>query len=109
MLFEIFLGRTYRTYMRGCLTDLINYNRTAMRFLTYRTQCTAITLKNLFNSDYRSIQHPEQKVTLCACHSHKCNGASRSSAIFKNHIYNSLLVIGVLLSLIFNNRLLLIG
>lgn len=91
--------------MRGCLADLINYNRTAMRFLSYRTQCTTLTLKSLFNSDYRTIQQPEQKVTLCACHSHKCNGASRSSAIFLNHVYDGLLFFGVLLSIIFNKRL----
>uniref|UniRef100_A0A915KHB2 Uncharacterized protein n=1 Tax=Romanomermis culicivorax TaxID=13658 RepID=A0A915KHB2_ROMCU len=74
---NVIAGKSYRGYIRGCLSDLVDYNRTTMRFITYRAQCVPVTLKTLFaQRSNRALQYADQRVNFCACHSNRCNVGS---------------------------------
>ncbi|XP_003380337.1 conserved hypothetical protein [Trichinella spiralis] len=41
-------GNIRRTYMRGCLSDIINYNMTTISYLNHRHKCLTIPMRYLF-------------------------------------------------------------
>nr|CAD2204244.1 unnamed protein product [Meloidogyne enterolobii] len=81
-------GRRKFGFMRGCLSDIIHHNRTAVRFgeLSRTTKtganiCTAIRLRDLFVSSDRYGFDPHDHVDLCACIRSDCNFAQRRGFI----------------------------
>ncbi|VDO96872.1 unnamed protein product [Soboliphyme baturini] len=69
------LGQVHRTFMRGCLSDIIDYNTTTVDLLTSRDRCLHLPMKYLFAGNYRVIQK-NQQLTLCTCHESLCNNAA---------------------------------
>ncbi|KAL7073133.1 hypothetical protein ACQ4LE_007388 [Meloidogyne hapla] len=91
-------GRRRFGFMRGCLSDIIHHNRTAVRFgeLSRTTKtganiCTAIRLRDLFVSSDRYGFDPHDHVDLCACIRTDCNSVQKRGNI------NILLFIGLLI------------
>ncbi|CEF69201.1 Caenorhabditis elegans ly-6-related family-containing protein [Strongyloides ratti] len=74
-------GRRRHGYMRGCLSDILHYNRTVVR---ENPNCYHVRLRDLFVSSDRYSFEPTDNVMLCTC-SNKllCNtGSSIYSRIF---------------------------
>ncbi|KAF7638363.1 hypothetical protein Mgra_00002045 [Meloidogyne graminicola] len=98
-------GRRKFGFMRGCLSDIIHHNRTAVRFgeLSRTTKtganiCTAIRLRDLFVSSDRYGFDPHDHVDLCACIRSECNSTKRkmTTGIIP---FIGLLIISLLISL----------
>uniref|UniRef100_A0A183CCV8 Protein quiver n=1 Tax=Globodera pallida TaxID=36090 RepID=A0A183CCV8_GLOPA len=75
-------GRRRFGFMRGCLSDIIHHNRTAVRFgelgrttKSGATICSAIRLRDLFISSDRYAFDPHDHIELCACIRSNCNSA----------------------------------
>ncbi|KAI3422438.1 hypothetical protein GPALN_012947 [Globodera pallida] len=73
-------GRRRFGFMRGCLSDIIHHNRTAVRFgelgrttKSGATICSAIRLRDLFISSDRYAFDPHDHIELCACIRSNCN------------------------------------
>ncbi|KRY53592.1 Transcription factor HES-4, partial [Trichinella britovi] len=45
---NVIFGNIRRTYMRGCLSDIINYNMTTISYLNHRHKCLTIPMRYLF-------------------------------------------------------------
>ena len=81
-------------YMRGCLTDILNYNTSATGRLVARKSCESISMKQLFqrsphtvdgafiaNAFFTKSTPIAGEALLCSCHSDFCNAsASRYSS-----------------------------
>ncbi|KRX72870.1 Transcription factor HES-4 [Trichinella sp. T6] len=74
---NVIFGNIRRTYMRGCLSDIINYNITTISYLNHRHKCLTIPMRYLFMGSYRSVQN--QPLRICACFTGHCNGSSAVS------------------------------
>ncbi|KAL1283885.1 E3 ubiquitin-protein ligase [Trichinella pseudospiralis] len=77
---NVIFGNIRRTYMRGCLSDIINYNMTTISYLNHRHKCLTIPMRYLFMGSYRSVQN--QPLRICACFNGLCNGSSAVSVHF---------------------------
>lgn len=100
MLFlKLFLGRRRFGFMRGCLSDIIHFNRTAIRIYDYAaksssimdyssnqqkdrnlinsfTFCTFVRLRDLFVSSERYAFEKGDQVELCTCIKSLCNNST---------------------------------
>ncbi|KRY85331.1 Transcription factor HES-1-B [Trichinella pseudospiralis] len=74
---NVIFGNIRRTYMRGCLSDIINYNMTTISYLNHRHKCLTIPMRYLFMGSYRSVQN--QPLRICACFNGLCNGSSAAN------------------------------
>ncbi|KRY11207.1 Transcription factor HES-1-B, partial [Trichinella patagoniensis] len=81
---NVIFGNIRRTYMRGCLSDIINYNMTTISYLNHRHKCLTIPMRYLFMGSYRSVQN--QPLRICACFTGHCNGSSAVS-IYEGKIF----------------------
>uniref|UniRef100_A0A0N5BDZ9 Caenorhabditis elegans ly-6-related family-containing protein n=1 Tax=Strongyloides papillosus TaxID=174720 RepID=A0A0N5BDZ9_STREA len=57
-------GRRRHGYMRGCLSDILHYNRTVVR---ENPNCYHVRLRDLFVSSDRYSFEPTDNVMLCTC------------------------------------------
>ncbi|KAL3082829.1 hypothetical protein niasHS_010631 [Heterodera schachtii] len=97
-------GRRRFGFMRGCLSDIIHHNRTAVRFgelartaKSGATICSAIRLRDLFISSDRYAFDAHDHIELCACIRSNCNSATKKFGI-KNAILG---VISTIISFMF--------
>ncbi|KFD51646.1 hypothetical protein M514_07525 [Trichuris suis] len=81
---NVIFGIVRRTYMRGCLSDVINYNVTTVGYLTRRHKCMTVPMRYLFMGTLRSVQN--QPVRICVCFNGLCNGATSSSAVDRHFL-----------------------
>lgn len=59
-------GRIRYGYLRGCMSDVRNYNHTTVRFLTYRTKCTYVKFQDIFQPRGRlRLQKERVRYALC--------------------------------------------
>lgn len=63
-------------WIRGCATDLIDYNTEGLGQLRQETKCLERSLQDVWPRLQGNITYPlQQDVTICSCHSNHCNGA----------------------------------
>uniref|UniRef100_A0AC35FMA2 Uncharacterized protein n=1 Tax=Panagrolaimus sp. PS1159 TaxID=55785 RepID=A0AC35FMA2_9BILA len=62
--------------MRGCMSDIIHYNRSIVRDYP---GCYSVRLRDLFVSSDRYAFEPHDQVELCPCHKQYCNGSTKTT------------------------------
>uniref|UniRef100_A0A7E4VQ52 Protein sleepless n=1 Tax=Panagrellus redivivus TaxID=6233 RepID=A0A7E4VQ52_PANRE len=71
-------GRRRYGYMRGCMSDIIHYNRSVLRD---DRACYDVRLQNLFVTSNVYAFEPHDKVTICPCHKPYCNSAPSATSL----------------------------
>lgn len=90
-------GRRRFGFLRGCLSDIIHHNRTAIRSIststsrTSRTEtqlCKTLRLQDLFiNSDSNAFDRDDH-VDFCTCFNTECNSGPKSRNTFAIMIFS---------------------
>uniref|UniRef100_A0AC34QWX5 Uncharacterized protein n=1 Tax=Panagrolaimus sp. JU765 TaxID=591449 RepID=A0AC34QWX5_9BILA len=83
-------GRRRFGYMRGCMSDIIHYNRSVIRDYP---GCYPVRLRDLFISSERYAFDPLDSVELCPCAKPFCNSAPLKTPPFLAMAFAALLLV----------------
>ncbi|KAH7730725.1 Collagen alpha-4(VI) chain, partial [Aphelenchoides avenae] len=73
-------GRRRFGFMRGCMSDIVHYNRSVIRGSMDSDVCYLVRLRDLFVTSERYSFDSADHVEMCTCQKTMCNAATSTSA-----------------------------